>query len=52
MQAVIVYESVYGNTRWVADAAGAGLNTAFDVRPANAVAVDWAGYVTGAVVWD
>ncbi|MGE5292295.1 MAG: flavodoxin family protein [Micromonosporaceae bacterium] len=31
MQAVVVYESMYGNTHLVADAIGAGLKTAFDV---------------------
>ena len=31
MRAVIVYESMYGNTHVVADAIGAGLRTAFDV---------------------
>jgi flavodoxin len=31
MQAVVVYESMYGNTHLVADAIGAGLSTAFDV---------------------
>ncbi len=32
MRAVVVYESMYGNTHQVADAIGAGLGTAFDVR--------------------
>jgi flavodoxin len=32
MQAVVVYESTYGNTHLVADAIGAGLSTVFDVR--------------------
>ena len=32
MQAVVVYESMYGNTHLVADAIGAGLSTVFDVR--------------------
>lgn len=32
MRAVVVYESMYGNTHLVADAIGAGLETAFDVR--------------------
>ena len=32
MRAVVVYESMYGNTHLVADAIGAGLSTAFDVR--------------------
>jgi hypothetical protein len=32
MRAVVVYESMYGNTRLVADAIGAGLGTVFDVR--------------------
>ena len=32
MQAVVVYESMYGNTHLVADAIGAGLRTVFDVR--------------------
>ena len=32
MRAVVVYESMYGNTHLVADAIGAGLGTAFDVR--------------------
>jgi hypothetical protein len=31
MRAVIVYESMYGNTRQVAEAIGAGLGTAFEV---------------------
>ena len=31
MRAVVVYESMYGNTHLVADAIGAGLETAFDV---------------------
>jgi len=31
MRAVIVYESMYGNTHVVADAIGTGLSTAFDV---------------------
>ena len=31
MRAVIVYESMYGNTHLVADAIGTGLRTAFDV---------------------
>ena len=31
MRAVVVYESMYGNTHLVADAIGAGLATAFDV---------------------
>jgi hypothetical protein len=31
MRAVVVYESMYGNTHLVADAIGAGLRTAFDV---------------------
>ena len=31
MRAVVVYESMYGNTHQVADAIGAGLRTAFDV---------------------
>ena len=32
MRAVVVYESMYGNTHQIADAIGAGLETAFDVR--------------------
>jgi Flavodoxin len=32
MRAVVVYESMYGNTHQVADAIGAGLSTAFEVR--------------------
>lgn len=32
MRAVVVYESMYGNTHLIADAIGAGLRTAFDVR--------------------
>ena len=32
MRAVVVYESMYGNTHRIADAIGAGLETAFDVR--------------------
>jgi hypothetical protein len=32
MRAVVVYESMYGNTHLIADAIGAGLKTAFDVR--------------------
>jgi hypothetical protein len=31
MRAVVVYESMYGNTHQIADAIGAGLGTAFDV---------------------
>ena len=31
MRAVVVYESMYGNTHLVADAIGAGLGTAYDV---------------------
>lgn len=31
MRALVVYESMYGNTHLVADAIGAGLKTAFDV---------------------
>ena len=31
MRAVVVYESMYGNTHLVADAIGTGLETAFDV---------------------
>ena len=31
MRAVVVYESMYGNTHLVAEAIGAGLKTAFDV---------------------
>jgi Flavodoxin domain len=31
MQAVVVYESMYGNTHLIADAIGAGLRTAVDV---------------------
>jgi hypothetical protein len=31
MRAVVVYESMYGNTHLIADAIGAGLKTAFDV---------------------
>jgi hypothetical protein len=32
MRAVVVYESMYGTTHLIADAIGAGLGTAFDVR--------------------
>jgi hypothetical protein len=32
MRAVVVYESMYGNTHLIAEAIGAGLSTAFDVR--------------------
>jgi hypothetical protein len=32
MRAVVVYESMYGNTHQIADAIGAGLESAFDVR--------------------
>src|SRR5512140_2757465 len=32
MRAVVVYESMYGNTHLIADAIGAGLESAFDVR--------------------
>jgi hypothetical protein len=32
MRAVVVYESMYGNTHLIADAIGAGLRTALDVR--------------------
>ena len=31
MRAVVVYESMYGNTHMIADAIGAGLKAAFDV---------------------
>src|SRR5579872_93280 len=31
MRAVVVYESMYGNTHLIADAIGAGLGSAFDV---------------------
>src|SRR5262249_62380643 len=31
MRAVVVYESMFGNTRQVADAVGAGLRAGFDV---------------------
>ena len=31
MQALVLYESMYGNTHMIADAIGAGLKTAFDV---------------------
>jgi flavodoxin len=31
MRAVVVYESMYGNTHLIAEAIGAGLKTAFDV---------------------
>ena len=31
MRAVVVYESMYGNTHGIAEAIGAGLKTAFDV---------------------
>jgi flavodoxin len=34
MRAVVVYESMYGNTHLIADAIGAGLEAAFDVRVA------------------
>lgn len=40
MRAVVVYESMYGNTHLVADAIGAGLKTAFEV---SVVAVSHAG---------
>ena len=32
MRAVVVYESMYGNTHRIAEAIGAGLESAFDVR--------------------
>ena len=32
MRAVVVYESMYGNTHLIAEAIGAGLSTVFDVR--------------------
>ena len=32
MRAVVVSESMYGNTHQVADAIGAGLRTVFDIR--------------------
>ena len=32
MRAVVVYESMYGNTHLIADAIGTGLSTVFDVR--------------------
>ena len=37
MRAVVVYESMYGNTHRIADAIGAGLEAAFDVRAAKGV---------------
>ena len=38
MRAVVVYESMYGNTHLIADAIGAGLRTAFDVTRGPGVA--------------
>ena len=43
MRAVVVYESMYGNTHLVADAIGAGLSTGFDV---SVVPVSQAGQAT------
>jgi hypothetical protein len=40
MRAVIVYESMYGNTHVIADAIGAGLGTAFDVTVVPVSQVD------------
>jgi len=50
MRAVVVYESMYGNTHLVADAIGAGLGTAFDVwvvpvSQADPAVLDGAGLV-------
>src|SRR5437773_1870964 len=50
MRAVVVYESMYGNTHLVADAIGAGLETAFEVSvvpvsQAGPALVDGAGLV-------
>jgi hypothetical protein len=50
MRAVVVYESMYGNTHLVADAIGAGLDTAFDVwvvpvSEADPAVLDGAGLV-------
>jgi hypothetical protein len=50
MRAVVVYESMYGNTHLVADAIGAGLGTVFDVTvvpvpEASAAVVDGADLV-------
>jgi hypothetical protein len=50
MRAVVVYESMYGNTHLVADAIGTGLETAFDVwvvpvSEADPAILDGAGLV-------
>jgi Flavodoxin len=50
MRAVVVYESMYGNTHLVADAIGTGLETAFDVwvvpvSQADPAVLDGAGLV-------
>jgi Flavodoxin len=50
MRAVVVYESMYGNTHLVADAIGAGLDAAFDVwvvpvSQADPAVLDGAGLV-------
>lgn len=50
MRAVVVYESMYGNTHLVADAIGAGLETAFEVSvvpvsQADPAVLDGAGLV-------
>jgi hypothetical protein len=50
MRAVVVYESMYGNTHLIADAIGAGLGTDFDVQivpvpEASAAALDGADLV-------
>ena len=50
MRAVVVYESMYGNTHLVADAIGAGLEAAFDVSvvpvtQADPAVLDGAGLV-------
>jgi flavodoxin len=47
MRAVVVYESMYGNTHLVADAIGAGLETAFDVSVVPVSHAD-AGVLDGA----
>ena len=47
MRAVVVYESMYGNTHLIADAIGAGLETAFDVSVVP-VAQAGAAALTGA----
>ena len=48
MRAVVVYESMYGNTHLIADAIGAGLEAAYDV---SVVPVSHAGPEVIAAAW-